>query len=205
MNKWLEWVKQLQAISQAGQAYSKDKFDLERFYDVAHISHQMLSSLSNTPLEKIENLFVHESGYPTPKVDLRAGVIRNNKILLVREREDGCWTLPGGWADVCETPSQGVLREVLEESGFVVSSPKLVVIRDRDMHPYKPKYPLHVYKMLFLCNFESGEPAINIEISDIGFFELSKLPKLSESRVLQRDVEVMFEHYNNPNSKIVVD
>lgn len=205
MNQWLHWAKQLQAIGQAGQTYSKDKFDLERFNDIAHISHEMLANLSHTPVEKVKHLFIPESGYPTPKVDLRAGVIRDNKILLVREREDNSWSLPGGWADTCETPSQGIVREVLEESGYVVSSPRLVAIRDRDIHPYKPKYPFHIYKMFFLCDFESGSPAINIEISDIDFFERSKLPNLSESRVLQSDIELMFEHYHHPGREICVD
>ncbi len=141
MSQWMNWAKQLQALSQAGQAYSKDKFDLERFDEIANISHQMIAQLANTSVERVEQLFVPEVGYPTPKVDLRAGVIKDGKILLVREREDNCWTMPGGWADVCETPSTGVIREVLEESGYHVSHPKLVAIKDRDVHAYLPKYP----------------------------------------------------------------
>ncbi|USD43214.1 NUDIX hydrolase [Vibrio sp. SCSIO 43135] len=205
MNQWFSWVKRLQAISQTGQAYSKDKFDLERFDELASISHQMLAALADAPVSKVENLFIPESGYPTPKVDLRAGVIKDNKILLVREREDNCWTLPGGWADVCETPSQGIIREAYEESGFNVSNPKLVAIKDRDSHPYVPKYPQHIYKMFFLCTFESGVPTSNIEISDIDFFDLGNLPELSKSRVLRDDIELMFKHFNNPSSDVLVD
>ncbi|GAM77969.1 phosphohydrolase [Vibrio ishigakensis] len=97
MSKWLDWAKQLNAISQAGKTYSKDKYDLERFDQVAHISHQMFAELSDQSVEKVADLFVDEAGYPTPKIDLRAGVIQDGKILLVKEREDGKWTLPGGW------------------------------------------------------------------------------------------------------------
>lgn len=205
MSQWMNWAKQLQALSQAGQAYSKDKFDLERFDEIANISHQMIAQLANTSVERIEQLFVPEVGYPTPKVDLRAGVIKDGKILLVREREDNCWTMPGGWADVCETPSTGVIREVLEESGYHVSHPKLVAIKDRDVHAYLPKYPQHIYKMFFLCRFESGQPQTNIEISDIGFFALDELPPLSESRVLKSDIELMFQHAEYPQTEIHVD
>ena len=107
MSQWLDWAKQLQALSQAGHAYSTDKYDLERFDSVADIAHKMLAELSDTPVEKVQNLFIPETGYPTPKVDVRAGVLKDNKILLVREREDNKWTLPGGWGDVCETPTKG--------------------------------------------------------------------------------------------------
>jgi ADP-ribose pyrophosphatase YjhB (NUDIX family) len=172
MESILNWAKQLQAIAQAGKTYSKDKFDLERFDQIANISHQMFSRLSDSPIENIQQLFIPETGYPTPKVGLRAGIIEKGKILLVRERDDDCWTLPGGWADVCETPSQGVVREVFEESGFVVDNPRLIAIKDRSVHPYKPVYPHHIYKLFFLCSLVSGEPKENIEISEIGFFPL---------------------------------
>ncbi|MEZ9916880.1 NUDIX hydrolase [Vibrio breoganii] len=205
MSQWLEWAKQLQAISQAGKTYSTDKFDLERFDQVADISHKMFAELSDQPVEKVANLFIAESGYPTPKIDVRAGVIKDGKILLVREREDNCWTLPGGWGDVCETPTQGVIREVFEESGYVVSNPKLVAIKDRAVHPYTPPYPFHIYKMFFLCELESGEPTINIEISEIGFFAVDELPELSKGRTMKKDIEMIFEFSANPNMKVYVD
>jgi len=205
LSQLIEWAKQLQALSQTGKAYSKDKYDLERFNSIADISHQMFAQLSGAPLEQVQNLFIAESGYATPKIDLRAGVIKDNKILLVREREDNCWTLPGGWADVCETPSHGVVREVFEESGYTVDKPRIISIKDRAVHPYIPIFPFHIYKMFFLCDFVSGEPMINIEISEIDFFDLDNLPNLSESRVLPEDIAMMFEHYKNPNLAVSVD
>ncbi len=205
MFKQLEWAKKLQAISQAGHTYSKDKFDLERFDQIQQIAFEMLSEISDEPIEKIANLLIPETGYPTPKVDVRAGVIRDNKILLVREREDGCWTLPGGWADVCETPSRGVIREVLEESGFVVRQPRLIAVKDRDVHPYTPKYPFHIYKMIFLCELVSGEAKANIEISEIDFFSFDNLPELSQGRTLPDDIKLIFEHANNPALNVYID
>lgn len=205
MLKQLEWAKKLKAISQAGHTYSQDKFDLERFDQIEQIAFEMLSEISGRSVENILQLYIPETGYPTPKVDLRAGVIKDNKILLVRERADGCWTLPGGWADVCETPTEGVIREVFEESGFYVAQPRLIAVKDRDVHPYIPKFPFHIYKMIFLCELVSGSPAINIEISDIDFFALDNLPELSASRVLFDDIKLVFDHYNNPELKTYVD
>lgn len=205
MDKQLEWAKKLKAISQAGHTYSKDKFDLERFDQIQQIAFEMLAEISHVPIEKISNLFIPETGYPTPKVDVRAGVIRDNKILLVREREDGCWTLPGGWGDVCETPTQGVIREVFEESGFTVNNPRLIAVKDRDVHPYLPKFPFHIYKMFFLCELVSGAPTTNIEISEIDFFSLNELPPLSQSRVLPEDIKLVFDHYNDSNLNVYVD
>ncbi|WP_038880729.1 NUDIX hydrolase [Vibrio jasicida] len=205
MSKWLDWAKQLQAIAQAGEAYSKDAYDLERFKIVEDIAHQMFADISDKSVADIQNLFIPETGYPTPKVDLRAGVIKDGKILLVKEREDGGWTLPGGWADVCETPSSGVVREVLEESGLVVARPKLIAIRDRAMHDYQPPYPFHIYKMFFLCEYVSGEPKENIEVSEIDFFAQHKIPPLSQSRVLPRDIEMVFDAFYSEDFQVHVD
>ncbi len=205
MQPWLDWAKQLRAIAQTGEAYSKDPYDLERFAQVKGIAEQMFADLSDQPLERVQELFLPEKGYPTPKVDLRAGVIRDGKILLVREREDNCWTLPGGWGDVCETPSNGVVREVLEESGFVVNNPRLVAIKDRAIHPYRPEFPYHIYKLFFLCEYQGGEAQDNIEISEIDFFAPETLPHLSLSRVLPDDIQMMFDYAAQPDKPPLVD
>lgn len=205
MNVWLDWVKQIQAIAQTGEAYSKDGYDLERYAQLKLISEQMFSYLSDAPVEKVHNLFIAERGYPTPKVDVRGGVIKNNKILLVREREDECWTLPGGWADVCETPSASVIREVLEESGYAVKSPRLIAIKDRSVHPYRPIFPFHIYKMFFLCEPAGGKPQVNLEISDIDFFAQDKLPSLSTTRVLPEDIHMMFDYAKEPSRLPSID
>lgn len=205
MNPWIDWVKQIKAISQAGLTYSKDKFDIERFQQLETISHQMFQQLSSAPIEQISAVFFPENGYPTPKIDLRAAVIKDNKILLVREREDGCWTMPGGWADVCESATVGVVREVLEESGYTVANPRLFAVKDRALHDYQPLYPFHIYKMFFLCDFIGGEALENIEISEIGFFALDELPPLSRGRVLPEDIQLAFEHNQQGHTGVYVD
>jgi len=205
MQPWLNWAKQIKAIAQAGETYGKDKYDLERYKQLDEIAHQMFTHLSDSPIEAVEKLFIPESGYPTPKIDLRAGVIKDGKILLVREREDDCWTLPGGWGDVCETAKQGVVREVLEESGFVVNNPRLVAVKDRAVHKYQPEYPFHIYKMFFVCDFVSGEPTTNIEISEIDFFAPDQLPQLSQGRVLHEDIAMIFEYFYHPDKAVYCD
>lgn len=205
MNPWVDWVKQIKSISQAGLAYSKAPFDIERFKMLDALAHEMFSHLSTAPVEQVERLFIPETGYPTPKIDLRAGVIREGKILLVRERADGCWSLPGGWADVCETASEGVVREVMEETGYRVSQPRLIAVKDRARHGYRPEFPYHIYKLFFVCEFESGMAETNIEISDIGFFAPDELPELSVSRVLPEDIEMLFRHSQCPGSPVYVD
>ncbi|MDA0117446.1 NUDIX hydrolase [Vibrio sp. T11.5] len=205
MQPWLDWAKQIKAIAQAGETYGRDKYDLERYRQLDEIAHQMFAHLSGSPVEQVQKLFIPESGYPTPKIDLRAAVIKDGKILLVREREDDCWTLPGGWGDVCETPKAGVVREVLEESGYVVNNPRLVAVKDRAVHDYQPEFPFHIYKMFFLCDFVSGEATTNIEISEIEFFAPDELPQLSQGRVLVEDIEMMFDYLANPDKPIYVD
>lgn len=205
MQNWLNWVKQIKAISQAGKAYGNDDYDLERYQQLEEISHQMLASLAEQPVSKVDNLFIEEKGYPTPKVDLRAGVIKDNKILLVRERTDNRWSLPGGWADVNEAPKAGIVREVLEESGYQVSDPRLVALKDRALHPYTPISAQHIYKLFFLCDFVGGEPVINLEVSEIGFFALADLPELSTGRVLEEDIAMFFSYHQNLGKALHID
>lgn len=205
MKKWIEWTAQIKAISQIGISYTKDEYDLERYQQLAQIVHQMISKLAGVPIERVDNFFVPDTGYATPKVDLRAGIIQNNEILLVKERSDGKWTLPGGWADVCESPSEGIVREVFEETGFRVKSNRLIAVKDRGLHPYKPQYPNHIYKLFFLCDLIDGKAKESHEILKINFFSLDSLPILSESRVLKEDIVIVFEYYNNKEKLVYCD
>jgi len=205
MNPWVEWAKQIKAIAQIGLTYTKDPFDRERYNQLSDISHQILASLADAPKGKIDNFFIPDNGYATPKVDLRAGIFQGDKILLAKERSDGRWTLPGGWADVGESPTDGIIREVYEETGYHVDVRRLIAIKDRNLHPYKPQYPHHIYKLFFLCNSIGGEAKKNIEISEVGFFKLSRLPQLSEGRVIKPDVEMMFQYHEDDHLPIYCD
>ena len=197
MNPWINWVKKIQAISQIGSAYSKDIYDLERYDQLKAISHEMIAHLADAPISQVDAFFLPDQGYATPKVDLRAGVFKDGNILLAKETTDGAWSLPGGWADTCESPKQGIEREVLEETGYIVKAKKLVGVKDRSLHNYTPVFPEHVYKLFFLCELIGGNPNENHEISEVSFFSLENLPPLSLSRIGEDDLHLLWQHHKD--------
>jgi ADP-ribose pyrophosphatase YjhB (NUDIX family) len=142
-------------------------------------------------------MFGREKGYATPKVDVRGAAFRDGRILLVKEAIDGLWTLPGGWADVGDSPSEAIRREMVEESGFEVEVVKLCAVYDRSKHPHRPAFPFHLYKMFFLCEITGGEAKTSHETLEVGFFAEDALPPLSEGRVLPFQIKTMFDHYRD--------
>ncbi len=190
-----ELIKEIRAIAQTGIYYTRDPYDQERYERLIAISNLLYSKVSTSNVEEIERFFVPEKGYATPKVDLRACVIKDSRVLLVKERSNGKWTLPGGWADQNESPKEGIVREVLEESGFTIKIVSLYAIKDRDRHPYTPKYPVSLYKLFYTAEVTGGEPRDNLEISSIDFFDVDDLPPLSEDRVLAVDIIDGMNHY----------
>lgn len=205
MNQWIDWVKQLKAISQIGTTYSQDVYDLERYHQLSAIAHAMFARLADAPIERVDNFFLPDQGYATPKVDLRGAVFHGDQVLLVRERSDGCWALPGGWADVCETPRQGVAREIWEESGYQVQVERLAVVRDYHAHRYQPKHPTHIYKLFFLCSITGGVPTHSAEIAEVAFFPITALPQLSLGRTLPEDIELLYEYRNDEHKPVYCD
>lgn len=195
--KWLEWVKKLQAIAQNGLTYTKNPFDIERYNSLHAIAAEIMATYSNVEPSYVLNLFKREVGYATPKVDVRGAVFRGDTLLLVREREDGCWTLPGGWADVGESPSEVVVREVYEESGYHTRAVKLLAVYDRNKHGHPPLVH-HVYKLFFECELLSGCPSPSIETDEVGFFCENEIPELSLTRIMPAQVARLFEHYRHP-------
>ena len=197
-NLWIKWVEQIRAIAQNGITYTDEGFDLERYHQLQAIAHEMTALLAGAPKEKVDEFFLPERGYTTPKVDLRGGIFKDGKILLVKERSDNCWALPGGWGDVCEPPSTGVEREIREESGYQAKAIKLVAVNDTQRHPYRPTTPHHIYKLLFLCELNGGSATTNLEISDIDFFSLEDLPPLSRGRTIASDISLLNTHRLSP-------
>ncbi len=195
---WLTWARRLQAIAQSGLTYCKDKFDIQRYHEIRTIAAEMMNTGAALPSsDALEKLFAQQSGYATPKIDVRVAAFRDNQILLVRELEDGCWTLPGGWADVGEPPSLAAAREVREESGYEVRITKLAALYDRDLHEHPP-YAFHSYKAFFLGELTGGAPQDSHETADAQFFAEDNLPPLSLSRVTPRQIAHLFEHFRNP-------
>lgn len=190
--------RKLQALAQTGLTFAANDYDRERYQAVSEIAAGLMAALSGTPTETFRHLFSAQDGYATPKVDVRAAVFREGRILLVREASDGAWTLPGGWADVNDSPSGAVERETLEESGFEVKAIKLAAVYDRARHPHEPPFPFNVYKLFFVCQLISGSPKTSSETLGVDFFKADALPPLSASRVVPAQVRRMFDHARAP-------
>jgi len=197
--KWLEWAQRLQAIAQSGLAYNgNNPFEIERYEAVRAIAAEILSQHSDLPPDQARALFSQDKGYATPKVDVRGVVIHEGGILLVKERKDAKWTLPGGWVDVGESPGEAAVRETFEESGYLTRAVKLLALYDRNKHPHPPA-PFHIYKIFVLCELTGGSPAISAETDGVGFFAEDKIPELSLPRVTPQQIARFFEHARHPD------
>jgi ADP-ribose pyrophosphatase YjhB (NUDIX family) len=197
---WLVWAREIQAIAQTGLAFSKDPYDLDRFAALRRLSARIMAEHTGAGLERIQGLFDAETGYATPKVGVRGAVFdAAGRILMVREIVDeNRWTLPGGWADVNQTPAQSVVREVFEESGYHVRAVKLAAVWDRSRHTH-PATAFSVVRMFFVCMLEGGSPATSLETSEVGWFAEADVPAdLSLRRTLPVHVGRMFAHWRDP-------
>src|SRR5215212_785937 len=192
---WLRWVKRLQAIAQDGLTYTGDDYDAGRYEQVREIAAEILAVHSTGGLEDARELLDLEVGPATPKVDVRAAVIRSGEILLVREDEG--WSVPGGWAGVGESASEAAVREVREESGYRVRAVRLISAYDRDRQGHPP-IPYHVYKLVFLCEMSDEPPSQTLDARGVGFFGVHALPELSLSRVTPAQIKRFFEHHRQP-------
>jgi ADP-ribose pyrophosphatase YjhB (NUDIX family) len=193
----LEWARKVQAIAQNGLAFSRDPFDRQRYSELQALTTAMLSAELGVPFATARAFWEGEYGYATPKVDVRGGVFRGEEVLLVRERSDGRWTLPGGWVDVNDAPSEAVAREILEESGYRARPLKLAMLIDKNRHPHPPGLH-HIYKLFFLCELTGGRALTSHETDAVGFFAVHALPELSTGRVLRAQIERLQQHQLDP-------
>lgn len=200
---WLKWAVEIQSIAQCGLAYCKDVYDMERYERLREITAEMLSFKTDLPLEKVRDLFCSESGYQTPKLDTRAAVFKDGKILLVHEK-NGPWSMPGGWVDVMESVGSNTVKEVKEESGLDVSAVKIIAVQDRNKHN-RPPYAYGVCKVFVLCDLIGGEFIPNIETTETGYFSLEQLPLLAEEKCTAQQVEMCFRALDNPDWETLFD
>lgn len=179
--KWLKWAKEIQAIAQAGLAYTDNKYDIERYEMLREVAVDIMQHYTEAGKEKIRDLFCCEHGYQTPKVDVRAAIFKDDKILLVKESIDGCWSMPGGWADIGLSVRENIIKEAREEAGMAIEPFKLVGIYDWAKALDTPN-PFAIYKIVMLCKPLSGGYIENIETEAADFFALDALPPLSYGR-----------------------
>ena len=200
---WLKWAIEIQSIAQIGLTYTKDEYDKERYEQLRNIASEMLSYKTDIPVDKVKNLFCNEQGYQTPKLDTRAAIFKDDKILLVHEK-NGFWSLPGGWVDILESIESNTIKEVKEEAGLDVVAKKVIAIQDRNKHN-TPIYPYGVCKVFVECEVMGGEFVENIETVEIGYFSIDNLPELAEEKCTPKQVEMCFEAKNNKNWQVYFD
>ena len=201
--KWLQWAAELQSIAQAGLFYGKDPFDRERYQRIRDIAAEMISFKTEIPLEKVKDLFCCEQGYQTPKLDTRAAIFKEDKILLVREK-NGTWSLPGGWVDVNVSVRENVIKEVNEEAGLDVRPELVIAVQDREKHNL-PVYAYKVCKIFVLCSACGGEFQENIETTESRYFGRDELPRLAEEKNNKEQIEMCFEACHSENWKTLID
>ena len=201
--QWLEWAKELQFLAQTGLTYSKDVFDIERFERIREVSAEIISAQSELSLEKVKDLFCNETGFQTPKLDTRAAIFKEDKILLVKER-NGTWSLPGGWVDVNQTVKSNTEKEVEEEAGLKVEATRIIAVQDRNMHNVPP-YAYNVCKVFVLCEILSGHFQPNIETTESDYFRLEELPLLAEEKNNEEQIKMCFSAYHDKNWQVLFE
>lgn len=196
MEKWLKWAIEIQSLAQAGLTYTDNVYDIERYERLREIAAEIIEEKSNISLEKVKDLFCNENGYQTPKIDTRAAIFKDDKILLTHEN-NGTWSLPGGWCDVLESVASNTIKEVKEETGLDVETIKIIAVQDRNKHN-KPIYAYGVYKIFVLCNVIGGEFIENIETTEIKYFSLDEIPNnLAEEKTNNEQIEMCFKAYKD--------
>ena len=191
--KWLQWAIELQSLAQAGLTYGKDAYDMERYERIREISADILSNMSDISTETVRNLFCNETGYQTPKLDTRAAIFKDGKILLVREN-NGKWSLPGGWCDVNVSVGENTIKEVKEESGLDVNAVSIIAIQDRAKHNL-PLYAYGICKVFVLCTIVGGCFQENIETTGFDYFSDNNLPELATEKNNEEQIRMCFDAY----------
>lgn len=200
IDQFTKWAQDLQSIAQAGLHYGKDVFDRERYEEVRRIAGEMMQAKTGLPQEQIKTLFLGDEGYQTPKIETRAVIVKDDKILLVREKMVQEWSLPGGWNDYDQTVAQNCVKEAREESGRIVKPIKLIAVQDRNHHN-KPILATNVTKLFFLCEELGGEFVPNDETDACDYFSLDNLPKLSIDRNTKEHIAMCLAAAKDPNWK----
>ncbi len=202
-NQWLQWAIELQSLAQAGLTYGKDVYDKERYERIREISAEIMAHLSDTPLDKVKELFCNETGYQTPKIDTRAAIFKENKILLVHEN-NGTWALPGGWCDVNVSIGENTVKEVKEEAGLDVTADRIIAVQDRAKHNL-PLYAYGVCKIFVMCSVIGGQFEQNIETTEFRYFAEHELPKLATEKNNEEQIQLCFIAYRSDNWTTVFD
>lgn len=202
---YLNTFKKIKALAETGLYYAQNGYEIERNQELIDISKELMASIANKPVNSFDNFFLPPNQYPTPKVDVRGFIINDkDEILLAKEVVDGCWSIPGGWADIGHTPSEIVVKEIEEETGLQSRVIRVLAIYDKRCHAHPPQ-PLYVYKIVFLCEAIGGQLQGSFDIEEARWFPLNQLPPLSEDRILKSQIEELYHLTKHPELPVVFD
>ena len=204
MNKWTEFAIRIQSLAQAGLAYCKNEYDMERYEELRRIAAEMIACETDLPIEKVRGFFCNETGYQTPKIDTRAAIFKDGKILLVHEN-NGTWSLPGGWCDVDQSVASNTIKEIKEETGLDAAAEKLIAVQDWRKHN-RCNLPYGVIKIFVLCNVLGGSFEDNIETTEIRYFGKEELPEnLAVEKTTEEQIRLCFEAYESEHWESVLE
>ena len=195
---WVAWAQRVAAIAQNGLTFAANHYERERYEELRTLAAEMLAAIGEAPVERVRDLLAGQSGYATPKVDVRGAIFEADRVLLVREVLDGGWTLPGGWADPSDTPREAVEREIREESGYLARAVKLAAVYERARQGHVPPHPFAVFKLFFVCERTGGEAQTSPETDAVDFFPVDALPPLSLARTTPAEILRLHEHARQP-------
>ena len=195
--QWLNWAREIQQLSQTGLAFAVTDYEKQRYKRLIEITTEIVEHHTSLEKEAVEKVMMKQPGYATPKIDIRAAVIKDDKILLVQERSDERWAMPGGWADVGDIPSEVAVREAKEESGYDVKPKKVIGVFDANRLGGQLEF-FHAFKIVFLCELIGGEAATSYETQDVDFFNFNDLPPLSLNRTNDKHIKEIRAHMKNP-------
>lgn len=201
---WLEWAREIQALSQTGLTFTQNEYERERYRRLSEIAAEIAANYTQISKENWQKNFLAQPGYATPKIDVRGAVVRENKILLVQERSDQCWAMPGGWADVGDRPAEMVAREILEESGIYAVAKKVIGVYDANRSG-RPMEFYHAFKIIFFCEMTGGTLRPSNETLAADFFSFDHLPPLSLNRTNERHLTEVLAHVRDPNRAAAFD
>lgn len=202
--QWLKWAREIQSLGQIGLAFSENHYEKARNRRIIEIASEIVEKHTSLEKEPVQKVLMNQPGYATPKIDVRSAVIKDEKILLVRETDDKRWAMPGGWADVGDYPSQVVERETKEESGFDVKVKKIIGVFDANRNGRMLEF-FHAFKIVFLCELIGGEAQTSDETLEVGFFDLNNLPELSPNRTNEKHIEEIKKHLIEKNRPALFD
>ena len=195
-----KYLQRMLAITDTGLIYTKDPFDRERYEDLRQILWSLLQDQTELNQEELTAIFHPSGSYATPLMDVRAWIVQDQKICLVRGQGEDTWALPGGFGEVGYSPKENIRKEVQEETGFTAEVGSLLAIFDTNRFQLQNK---QYAKFVFDCQLLDGDFQENQEVAELEFFDISALPPLSEKRITKEQMDILWQVYQGEREQYI--